>query len=61
MPLPLVDVPEKDPKHLNEYPEYPAGRAVLALFPDTTSFYKAEVVATPKDLRAEGQRVSIDV
>ncbi len=61
MPLPLVNAPEKDPSHLNEYPEYQSGRTVLALFPDTTSFYKAEVVATPKDLRADGQRVRIDV
>lgn len=58
IPLPRVDVPASDPSHLNHYPEYRAGSTVLALFPDTTSFYKAEVISTPKDMQTAGQRVS---
>ncbi|CAG8777655.1 5367_t:CDS:2, partial [Acaulospora colombiana] len=41
IPLPVVSVPSSDPSHISNYPEYKSGSTVLALFPDTTSFYKA--------------------
>ncbi|KAG8836472.1 hypothetical protein FRC18_011319 [Serendipita sp. 400] len=56
IPLPIADVPSSDPNHLDAYPEYKAGSTVLALFPDTTSFYKAAVIASPKDILASGTR-----
>ncbi|KAG8831894.1 hypothetical protein FRC17_002389 [Serendipita sp. 399] len=56
IPLPIADVPPSNPNHLDAYPEYKSGSTVLALFPDTTSFYKAVVVASPKEILASGTR-----
>jgi len=39
--------------HPNSYEEYPVGSVVMGLYPDTSCFYRAEVVASP------GMRVSI--
>jgi len=38
-----------DPRDKSTYPStpYPAGSDVIALYPDTTSFYRAKVIATP--------------
>jgi len=36
------------PEHPEKAPEYTKGSEVLAMFPNTTSFYKATVVAPPK-------------
>jgi hypothetical protein len=38
-----------DPRDRSTYPSvpYPIGSEVYALYPDTTSFYKARVVGTP--------------
>ncbi|CAG7853089.1 SubName: Full=Uncharacterized protein {ECO:0000313/EMBL:CCA70840.1} [Serendipita indica DSM 11827] len=58
IPLPIVDTSPSDPSHLGAYPEYQSGSIVLALFPDTTSFYKAEVVASPKDIQVAGNRTA---
>lgn len=44
--------------HLNAYPEFPAGSTVMALYPDTSCFYRAEVIGSPRDLNAQG-RVSV--
>jgi SAGA-associated factor 29 len=60
LPLPIANVAPDDPSHLNAYPEYPSGTIVLALYPETTSFYKAEVVASPKEMLVAGARVSWD-
>jgi hypothetical protein len=58
IPLPVVDAPPSDPSYIGNYPEYKSGSTVLALFPDTTSFYKAVVVQTPKEIQTSGSRVS---
>ena len=43
IPLPDPDVPQNSPSHPNAYPEFPAGSTVMALYPDTSCFYRAEV------------------
>ena len=47
--IPLPD-PNSDP-HLSSHPsnleDFPKGSIVLALYPDTTSFYRATVVSAP--------------
>jgi len=58
LPLPIANLPPDDASHLNAYPDYAAGTIVLALYPETTSFYKAEVVASPKEMLVSGPRVS---
>ncbi|TFK27978.1 hypothetical protein FA15DRAFT_585177 [Coprinopsis marcescibilis] len=35
-------------------PEFPVGSTVLGLYPDTSCFYRAEIVATPKQMQALG-------
>ncbi|CAL1713153.1 unnamed protein product [Somion occarium] len=52
IPLPDPDAPPDSPAHLNAYPEFPAGSTVMALYPDTSCFYRAEVIASPRDLQA---------
>jgi len=47
LPLPDPDAPAGTPAHLNLYPEFPVGSTVMALYPDTSCFYRAEVIATP--------------
>ncbi|KIM30012.1 hypothetical protein M408DRAFT_15669 [Serendipita vermifera MAFF 305830] len=58
IPLPIASVLSNDPSHLNAYPEYYKGTIVLALYPETTSFYRAEVVASPKEMVVAGQRTA---
>ncbi|PVF97192.1 hypothetical protein CPB86DRAFT_735426 [Serendipita vermifera] len=58
IPLPVINVSPSDPSHISNYPEYKSGSTVLALFPDTTSFYKAVVVATPKEIQTSGLRTA---
>ena len=58
IPLPVAGVPSTDPSHWTAYPEHKNGSIVLALYPETTSFYKAQVIASPKELTAAGARVS---
>jgi len=47
LPLPDPDAPAGSPAHLNVYPEFLVGSTVMALYPDTSCFYRAEVIATP--------------
>ena len=47
LPLPDPDAPVGSPAHLNVYPEFSVGSTVMALYPDTSCFYRAEVIATP--------------
>ncbi|TRM60668.1 SGF29 tudor-like domain-containing protein [Schizophyllum amplum] len=61
IPLPDADAPPASASHLNAYPEFTQGSAVLALYPDTSCFYRAEVVASPKDLAREKVRSRIGV
>ena len=58
IPLPDPTAPAGSPAHVSSYQEYPAGSTVMALYPDTTCFYPAEVTATPKDLQPS-DRVSL--
>ncbi|KAI0032564.1 SGF29 tudor-like domain-containing protein [Vararia minispora EC-137] len=47
LPLPELDVSPNSPTHLNAYHEFPPGSTVLALYPDTSCFYRAEVLGSP--------------
>jgi hypothetical protein len=46
LPLPEQDVPASSLSHVSNYPEFPVGSYVMALYPDTSCFYRAEVIAT---------------
>ncbi|KAF6757516.1 SGF29 tudor-like domain-containing protein [Ephemerocybe angulata] len=51
-------IPLPDPKSPIT-PEFPIGSTVLGLYPDTSCFYRAEVVATPKSLQSAAGRQPI--
>ncbi|KAL1950293.1 hypothetical protein VTO73DRAFT_5417 [Trametes versicolor] len=55
IPLPDANAPPDSAMHLNAYPEFPAGSTVMALYPDTSCFYRAEVIGSPRDLNAQGR------
>ncbi|GBE84923.1 hypothetical protein SCP_0701050 [Sparassis crispa] len=55
IPLPDPNAPPDSAAHLNAYPSFTAGSTVMALYPDTSCFYRAEVVASPKDMQAVGR------
>ncbi|KAI0269938.1 SGF29 tudor-like domain-containing protein [Gloeopeniophorella convolvens] len=55
IPLPDKDAPLGNPAHLGAYQEFPAGATVMALYPDTSCFYRAEVVASPRDIPTQGR------
>lgn len=58
--IPLPD-PNADPTsaaHLNGYRTFPAKATVMALYPDTSCFYRAEVTASPAGKQPIG-KVSI--
>ena len=59
IPLPDKDASAGSPAHTSAYQEFPTGATVLALYPDTSCFYRAEVVASPRDIPTQG-RVSVD-
>jgi len=59
IPLPDKDAPSGSPAHISAYQEFVTGATVLALYPDTSCFYRAEVIAPPKDIPTQG-RVSVD-
>ncbi|KAJ3552674.1 hypothetical protein NM688_g4028 [Phlebia brevispora] len=42
IPLPDPSAPPDSASHLNAYPEFAAGSTVMALYPDTSCFYRAE-------------------
>ncbi|KAH9922780.1 SGF29 tudor-like domain-containing protein [Epithele typhae] len=50
IPLPDPNAPPESAAHLNSYPEFLVGSTVMALYPDTSCFYRAEVIANPRDL-----------
>jgi SAGA-associated factor 29 len=58
IPLPDKDASQGSPAHISAYQEFPTGATVMALYPDTSCFYRAEVVASPKDHPTQG-RVSV--
>ncbi|PPR01147.1 hypothetical protein CVT26_016048 [Gymnopilus dilepis] len=47
MALPDPDAPPGSPAHLSLHPTFPVGSVVLALYPDTSCFYRAEVISVP--------------
>ncbi|KAF8516827.1 SGF29 tudor-like domain-containing protein [Hysterangium stoloniferum] len=47
IPLPDPLAPPNSAMHPNSYEEYPVGSIVMGLYPDTSCFYRAEVVAAP--------------
>ncbi|KAH9168466.1 SGF29 tudor-like domain-containing protein [Lactarius sanguifluus] len=55
IPLPDKDALVGSPAHTGAYQEFPSGATVLALYPDTSCFYRAEVVASPKDIPTQGR------
>ncbi|KAF5382582.1 hypothetical protein D9615_002786 [Tricholomella constricta] len=50
IPLPDPNAPPNSPSHVSAYPEFPVGATVMALYPDTSCFYRAEVISMPKEL-----------
>ena len=58
IPLPDPTAPPNSAAHLSAYHEFPAGSTVMALYPDTSCFYRAEVIASPRDMQPSG-RVSL--
>ena len=55
-PISIIPLPDKDaspgsPAHLSAYQEFLAGATVMALYPDTSCFYRAEVIASPNQGR----------
>jgi len=55
IPLPDPNAHPTSAAHLNAYQEFPAGSVVMALYPDTSCFYRAEVIASPKDMQPVGR------
>jgi len=55
IPLPDPDASPSSPTHLNAYYEHPSGSTVLALYPDTSCFYRAQVIASPRDNSSHGR------
>ena len=47
VPLPDTDALVTSPSHVTAYPEFQVGATVMALYPDTSCFYRAEVIQTP--------------
>ncbi|KAI0076702.1 hypothetical protein K474DRAFT_1622351 [Panus rudis PR-1116 ss-1] len=56
IPLPDPSAPPDSAAHPNAYPVFPAGSTVMALYPDTSCFYRAEVIASPSDLNSHGSK-----
>jgi len=59
VPLPEPGVPVGHPAHINSQPVFPLGDTVLALYPDTSCFYRAEVIINPRAEKVSGRLVSI--
>ena len=58
IPLPDPTAPPNSASHQSAYPVFPVGATVMALYPDTSCFYRAEVLASPSDMHPAG-RVSL--
>ncbi|KAG5732133.1 SAGA-associated factor 29 [Termitomyces sp. T112] len=54
IPLPDPGASPGNPAHISSYQTFPAGATVLALYPDTSCFYRAEVIVAPKDIHPKG-------
>ncbi|KAJ6559199.1 SGF29 tudor-like domain-containing protein [Mycena vulgaris] len=55
IPLPDPNAPAGSPSHLSSYQEFHPGSTVMALYPDTSCFYRAEVISTPKYTQPTGR------
>lgn len=55
IPLPDPNAPPGSAAHVSSYQEFPSGSTVMALYPDTSCFYRAEVIATPKEMQPTGR------
>ncbi|THV05317.1 hypothetical protein K435DRAFT_790409 [Dendrothele bispora CBS 962.96] len=55
IPLPDLNAPAGTPSSLAAYREFTAGSTVMALYPDTSCFYRAEVIATPREMQPQGR------
>lgn len=51
IPLPDPNAPKSSPSSLAAYHEFTKGATVMALYPDTSTFYRAQVLAGPRDLQ----------
>ena len=60
IPLPDPNAPPDSASHLNAYPEFTARSTVMALYPDTSCFYRAEVIESPRDIIAKVRRVRLN-
>ena len=58
IPLPDPFAPPNSTTHPSSYEEYAVGSIVMGLYPDTSCFYRAEVVAAPRDSQP-GSRVCL--
>ena len=57
IPLPDPDAPANSDSHPTNWPEYPVGSTVLALYPETTCLYRAEVVQGIKETRVRTEQL----
>ncbi|KAG6852788.1 hypothetical protein C0991_009125 [Blastosporella zonata] len=54
IPLPDPNASPGSPAHISSYQTFSAGATVMALYPDTSCFYRAEVIAAPKEMHPKG-------
>jgi len=57
IPLPDPNALPGSAAHVSAYQEFSAGATVMALYPDTSCFYRAEVISTPKEMQPGGRVV----
>lgn len=55
IPLPDPNALPGSAAHVSAYQEFAAGATVMALYPDTSCFYRAEVISTPKEMQPNGR------
>lgn len=55
IPLPDPNALPTSAAHLNAYRQFPANSTVMALYPDTSCFYRAEVIASPQGKQPIGK------
>lgn len=55
IPLPDPNAHFGTPAHVSSYQDFAAGATVMALYPDTSCFYRAEVISTPKEMQPSGR------
>jgi len=58
IPLPDPNAPSNSASHQSAYPVFPLSATVMALYPDTSCFYRAEVLVSPSDMHPAGRRAA---